>query len=145
MIRLEIRLEICELYTCRSTFPPPKVMYWIKKLDKIEPIGLRPPRNATAIPLNPIAGTEEVVVSQLAAAYDGTFEGGKSVHMNAKNKGVGLDMKNSVFQYFNQTLYDDIYKELAKGELEILSAKDAKTIDDLVKAKWLYYIRIDQE
>ena len=88
---------------------------------------------------------EEVVASQLAAAYDGTFEGGKSVHMNAKNKGVGLDMKNSVFQYFNQTLYDDIYKELAKGEMEILSAKDAKTIDDLVKAKWLYYIRIDQE
>ena len=64
MIRLEIRLEIYELYTCRSTFPPPKVMYWIKKLDKIEPIGLRPPRNATAIPLNPIAGTEDVVVSQ---------------------------------------------------------------------------------
>lgn len=88
---------------------------------------------------------EAVVVEQLKKAYEKSFEGGKTIYMNAKNGGVGLDMKHSKFQYFNQTLYDDIYKELAKGEMEVFSAKDAKTVDELVKAKWLYYIRIDQE
>lgn len=88
---------------------------------------------------------EEVVVEQLQDAYDGSFQGGETLYMSAKNEGIGLDMKESKFKYFNQTLYDDIYKELAEGKLEVLSAKDAKTIDDLVKAKWLYYIRIEQK
>ena len=39
-------------------------MYWMKNADRIEPMGLRPPRNATAMPLKPMAGTEEMVVSQ---------------------------------------------------------------------------------
>lgn len=88
---------------------------------------------------------EEVVSKQLQAAYDGTFKGGKSVYMTAKNGGVGLDMKNSRFQQFNKDLYDDIYKELAKGDVKLLTAKDAKTVDELVKAKWMYNIRIEQE
>ena len=88
---------------------------------------------------------EEAVGAQLQAAYDGTFKGGKSIYMSAKNDGIGLDMKKSEFQYFNKDMYNEIYKELAKGDLKVLSAKDAKTVDDLIKAKWLYYIRIDQE
>lgn len=88
---------------------------------------------------------EEVTAAQLQAAFDGTFQGGKSVFMSVKNDGVGLDMKKSKFQYFNQDMYKDIYKELAKGDVKVLDAKDAKSVDDLVKAKWMYYIRIDQE
>lgn len=88
---------------------------------------------------------EEVVAAQLQAAYDGTFQGGKSLYMTAKNDGVGLDMKHSKFQRFTKEQYQDIYKELAKGDVKVLSAKDAKTVDDLIKAKWLYYIRINQE
>lgn len=88
---------------------------------------------------------EESVIEQLQKAYDGTFEGGKNVSMRAENNGIGLDMKRSKFQYFHQTQYDDIYKELAEDKLEVLSAKDEETIEDLVKAKWLYYIRINQE
>ena len=65
--------------------------------------------------------------------------------MTAKNDGVGLDMKHSKFQRFTKEQYQDIYKELAKGDVKVLSAKDAKTVDDLIKAKWLYYIRINQE
>lgn len=88
---------------------------------------------------------EEVVAKQLEAAYDGTFQGGKSLYMTVKNDGVGLDMENSKFERFTKEQYKEIYKELEKGDVEILSAKKAKSVDDLVKAKWLYYIRIDQE
>lgn len=88
---------------------------------------------------------EEVVEEQLKAAYNGTFQGGKPLYMAAKNNGIGLDMKHSKFQRFTKDQYQDIYKELAKGNVKVLSAKDAKSVDDLVKAKWLYYIRIDQE
>ena len=88
---------------------------------------------------------EEVVAEQLSAVYDGTFKGGESLYMSAKNNGVGLDMKNSRFERFTEDQYKDIYKELAKGDVKVLSAKDAKSVDDLVKAKWLYYIRINQE
>ena len=35
----------------------------MKNAERIEPMGSRPPRNATAMPLKPIAGTEEMVVS----------------------------------------------------------------------------------
>ena len=88
---------------------------------------------------------EDAVAAQLEAVYSSSFQGGKSVKMDAENKGIGLDMKKSKFQYFNESLYDDIYKKLASGEQKILSAKEAKTIDDLVKEQWMYYIRIEQE
>lgn len=88
---------------------------------------------------------EEVVGEQLQAAYAGTFQGGKALYMTAKNNGVGLDMTHSKFERFTKEQYQDICKELAKGDVKVLSAKDAKSVDDLVKAKWLYYIRIDQE
>ena len=88
---------------------------------------------------------EDAAAAQLAAVYDGTFAGGKTVKMNVKNGGAGLDMKNSKFQYFNESLYKDICERISKGDQKILSAKDAKTIDDLVKAQWMYYIRIEEQ
>lgn len=88
---------------------------------------------------------EEAVAAQLGAAYDGTFKGGQSVSMSIKNDGVGLDMAKSKFQYFNKEQYQDICKELAKGDIKVLSAKDAKSVEDLVKAKWMYNIRIEEE
>ncbi len=90
---------------------------------------------------------EEAVFQQLETVYDGSFAGGKNLNMNAKNNGIGLDMKASKFQYFNQDMYKDIYKRISNGEMEILSAKDkdAKTIEDLIKAKWMYYIRVQEQ
>ena len=88
---------------------------------------------------------EEAVGTHLQAAYDGTFQGGKNIYMSAKNDGVGLDMEKSKFQRFTKDQYNDIYKELAKGDVKLLTEKKAKTIEDLVKAKWMYYIRINQE
>lgn len=88
---------------------------------------------------------EDVVATQLQAAYDGTFKGGRSLTMSAKNDGVGLDMENAKFHYFTKEQYKDIYKELAKGAVKVLSSKDAKSVDDLIAAKWLYNIRINQE
>ena len=64
MMRLEIKLEIWAQYTCRSTLPPPVVIYWMKNAERMEPMGLRPPRKATAMPLKPMPGTAEMVVSQ---------------------------------------------------------------------------------
>ena len=88
---------------------------------------------------------EDVVATQLAAAYDGTFKGGKSLTMSIKNDGVGLDMKRSKFQYFTKDQYKDICKEIEKDDVKVLSSKDAKSVDSLITAKWLYNIRINQE
>jgi len=88
---------------------------------------------------------EEVVAEQLQTAYDGSFRGGKSLYMSAKNKGVGLDMNHSKFQYFSKEQYQDIYRELAEEDVKVLSSKDAASVDELVHAGWLYNIRIEEE
>ena len=57
MIREEIRLEISAGYTCLFSWAPPSVMCWMKKEEKMAPMGCRPPRKAAAMPLKPMAGT----------------------------------------------------------------------------------------
>ena len=59
MMSAEIRSEICAQYMLLSTYAPPAVICWIKNEAKIEPMGFRPPRKAAAMPLKPMAGTEE--------------------------------------------------------------------------------------
>ena len=56
-----IRSEIWAQYMVLSTYAPPAVMCWIKKEARMVPMGCRPPRNAAAMPLKPMPGTEEEV------------------------------------------------------------------------------------
>ena len=56
----EIRSEICAQYRDLSTYAPPAVMCWMKKDASTVPRGFSPPKKAAAMPLKPMAGTEEV-------------------------------------------------------------------------------------
>ena len=59
MMMAEIRSETCAQYMVLSTYAPPMVICWMKKEARIVPIGFRPPRKAAAMPLKPMAGTED--------------------------------------------------------------------------------------
>ena len=61
MMTAAIRSEICAQYMVLSTYAPPAVMCWMKKEARMVPMGCSPPRNAAAIPLKPMPGTEEAV------------------------------------------------------------------------------------
>ena len=55
----------------------------------------------------------------LQAWLDGTWEGGRTVYMNAANDGVALPMDTSRFTTFDKAAYDAIYARIATGELVI--------------------------
>jgi len=55
----------------------------------------------------------------LQAWLDGTFEGGRTVYMNATNDGVALPMDTSRFTTFDVAIYDVIFARIATGELTV--------------------------
>jgi basic membrane protein A and related proteins len=55
----------------------------------------------------------------LQAWLDGTFEGGRTVYMNASNDGVALPMDTSRFTTFDVATYDVIFARIATGELVV--------------------------
>jgi basic membrane protein A and related proteins len=55
----------------------------------------------------------------LQAWLDGTFEGGRTVYMNATNDGVALPMDTSRFTTFDVAMYDAIFARIATGELTV--------------------------
>ncbi|MCR5107966.1 MAG: BMP family ABC transporter substrate-binding protein [Lachnospiraceae bacterium] len=50
--------------------------------------------------------------------YDGNFNGGSIVTMNASNDGIGLPMDTSRFKNFTSADYNAIYAQLVNGKLE---------------------------
>lgn len=87
---------------------------------------------------------QDVVCEQLDAVYNGSFTGGKSVKMSVKDGGIGLDMKNSKFTYFNNDLYKEIIKELSEGKVELVTVKKAATPAELVTENRMYYISLQE-
>ena len=55
----EMKSDTWEQYMVLSTKAPPLVICWMKKEAKMAPMGCRPPRKAAAMPLKPMAGTED--------------------------------------------------------------------------------------
>ncbi|MFP3154780.1 BMP family ABC transporter substrate-binding protein [Lachnospiraceae bacterium ZAX-1] len=55
------------------------------------------------------------VYDTLDAYYNGTFEGGKTVTLDASSEGVQLPMETSRFEKFTQEKYDDVYEGLEDG------------------------------
>ncbi|MCC8026362.1 MAG: BMP family ABC transporter substrate-binding protein [Clostridium sp.] len=51
--------------------------------------------------------------------YKGSFEGGKSVTLDAKENGIMLPMETSKFKVFNQEKYDELYSAMKEGTIEI--------------------------
>ena len=87
---------------------------------------------------------QDVVCDQLAAAYDGSFKGGKSKKLGVKGGGIALDFDGAKFTYFNKDLYKEIVKEFSDGDIELASVKSAKTIEELIAENRLYYIGLQE-
>ena len=59
------------------------------------------------------------VYNAVASYYDGTFEGGVTVTLTAKEDGVMLPMETSKFEKFTQDQYDTLYKGLQDGTIKV--------------------------
>lgn len=59
------------------------------------------------------------VYGELEKYYADSFEGGKSVILDAKANGVQLPMETSKFKVFNQEKYDELYGKLQDGSIKV--------------------------
>ena len=73
----------------------------------------------------------ESVYNAIDEFYKGNFPGGNSVILDAKVHGIGLPMETSKFKNFTKEDYDNIYKKLVDGSVEILKDTDAKDVNKL--------------
>lgn len=56
---------------------------------------------------------------------DKEFPGGEVVEYNARNEGIGLELRNNRLETITQKQYDTVYDGLAKGEIKIRVGKDS--------------------
>ena len=73
----------------------------------------------------------ESVYNAIDEFYKGNFPGGNSVILDAKVHGIGLPMETSKFKNFTKEDYDNIYKKLVDGSVEILKDTEAKDVSQL--------------
>ncbi|TXJ38826.1 BMP family ABC transporter substrate-binding protein [Brachyspira aalborgi] len=73
----------------------------------------------------------ESVYNAIDEFYKGNFPGGKIAVLDAKVHGIGLPMETSKFKNFTKEDYDNIYKKLIDGSVEILKDTDAKDVSQL--------------
>lgn len=59
------------------------------------------------------------VYDAVDAFYAGTFEGGVSVTLDAKQDGIELPMEHSKFTVFNQEMYDTLYQGMIDGTIKV--------------------------
>lgn len=65
------------------------------------------------------------VYNAVGSYYDGSFDGGKSVTLDAKDNGIELPMGTSKFKVFNQEKYDELYAKLKDGTITVVNDTDA--------------------
>jgi basic membrane protein A len=85
--------------------------------------------------ISAVKNLEQAVYSSIEDFYNGEFPGGKISRLNAANKGIGLSMASSKFEFFNQEIYDVIYAKLAAGEIEIPNESSALSAEELSTEK----------
>ena len=73
----------------------------------------------------------ESVYNAIDEFYKDNFPGGKIAVLDAKVHGIGLPMETSKFKNFTKEDYDNIYKKLIDGSVEILKDTDAKDVSQL--------------
>lgn len=67
------------------------------------------------------------VYDAIGSYYEGNFEGGKSVTLDAAANGIMLPMETSKFKVFNQEKYDELYGKLKDGSIQV--ANDTQAAD----------------
>ncbi|MEI0488381.1 BMP family ABC transporter substrate-binding protein [Brachyspira pulli] len=84
----------------------------------------------------------ESVYNAVASYYNNTFDGGKTVILDAKVNGVGLPMNTSKFKVFTETDYNYIYNQLIKKSIKILKDTDVTSVTELpIKLVKVDYIK----
>ncbi len=73
----------------------------------------------------------ESVYNSVASFYNGTFNGGRTIILNAKLNGIGLPMSASKFKVFTKDDYDIIYNTLVNRTIKIYKDTDVKTAEEL--------------
>ena len=61
----------------------------------------------------------------IASIYDGSWEGGKAVTLDATQGYTMISMENARFKNFKQADYDAVYAKLVAGSIEITKDQDA--------------------
>lgn len=59
------------------------------------------------------------VYKAVKSFYDGNFEGGKTVVLDAAQDGVLLPMASSKFKVFDQAKYDELYSGMVEGKIKV--------------------------
>ena len=67
----------------------------------------------------------------LGGYADGEFPGGKVIQYNARNEGIGLELKHNSLSNLTQDQYDAVYESLAKGEIQ-LDAENVDSVKDII-------------
>ena len=84
----------------------------------------------------------ESVYNAVASYYNNTFDGGKTVILDAKVNGIGLPMNTSKFKVFTETDYNYIYNQLIKKSIKILKDTDVTSVTELpIKLVKVDYIK----
>jgi len=75
------------------------------------------------------------VIDTVASSYSGTFPGGVSRTLTAKEIGIQLPMASSRFTRFTQADYADLFKKLADGTITVKDNTAASSADRLGTGK----------
>lgn len=59
------------------------------------------------------------------------FQGGAILNYSAENNGIGLEMTNSRMTSFDEETYKQLYREIKKGDREIVKDIDDKSVETL--------------
>ncbi len=61
----------------------------------------------------------------ITSIYDGTWEGGKVLTLDATQGYTLISMENARFKNFKQAAYDEVYAKLVAGTIDITKDQDA--------------------
>lgn len=82
------------------------------------------------------------VQTELAAFYNGELAGGGNLILGASDDAVGLALKTSRFDLFEQESYDALYESLKSGKLKIAASEDAQKVSGLISKKQLNFVYV---
>jgi basic membrane protein A len=74
---------------------------------------------------------KESVYNALDEYYEGTFEGGRAITLDAASNGVGITDDFSRFDTFTETQYDAILQKLIDGDITVTSSHTVAIPEDL--------------
>lgn len=76
-------------------------------------------------------GLDDAVYSAIADYYNGTFVGGVSVALSAKENGICLPLQTSRFERFTEEDYKSIYDRIVSGMIDPYNGTDIGTTQEL--------------